>query len=77
MPKYLLVPIIVIAMGFVVVSLVRGVATFLQGAREDLESPPGLGPTPGQLRQNAMMMARIKYQALAIVLVVVLLAASK
>jgi hypothetical protein len=77
MPKFLLVPIIVVAMGYVVISLVRGIAAFLQGTRDDLESPQGSGPTASQLRQNEMMFARIKYQALAIIVVAVLLAASK
>lgn len=77
MPKYLLAPIIAVAMIYVLVSLVRGIAAFLQGTREDLESAAGPGPTPSQLRQNDMMFARIKYQALAIIAVVVLLAASR
>jgi len=74
--KFLLVPIIVIAMGFVLVSLVRGVIAFLQSTRTDLESNNS-GPSPMQLKQNEMMFARIKYQALAVIVVVVLLAASK
>ncbi len=75
--KYLLVPVIVIAMGFVVVSLVRGVIAFLQSTREDLEAGGGNGPSPMQLKQNEMMFNRIKYQALAVIVVVVLLAASR
>jgi hypothetical protein len=73
--KYLLIPIIVIAMGFVVVSLVRGIIAFMQTTRSDLETE-GTGPSPMQLRQNEMMFARIKYQALAVIVVVILLAAS-
>jgi hypothetical protein len=74
--KYLLIPIIVIAMGFVVVSLVRGIIAFMQTTRSDLETE-GTGPSPMQLRQNEMMFARIKYQALAVIVVVILLAASR
>lgn len=74
--KYLLVPVIVIAMGFVVLSLVRGIIAFMQTTRSDLESG-GTGPSPMQMRQNEMMFARIKYQALAVIVVVVLLAASR
>jgi hypothetical protein len=75
--KYLLVPVILIAMGFVVVSLVRGIIAFLQSTRTDLEGTGNTGPSPMQLRQNEMMFSRIKYQALAVIVVVVLLAASR
>jgi hypothetical protein len=75
--KMLLIPMIVVAMGFVVISLVRGVIAFLQSTRVDLEGGGGDGPSPMQLRQNDMMFARIKYQALAVIVVVVLLAASR
>ena len=56
----------------VVVSLVRGIVAFMQSTKLDLESD---GDRAGemQLRQNKMMFARIKYQALAIVVVAVLL----
>jgi hypothetical protein len=75
--KWLLIPMIVVAMGFVVVSLVRGVMAFLQSTRVDLEGGAGDGPSPMQLRQNDMMFSRIKYQAVAVIVVVVLLAASR
>ena len=77
MSKIILVPVILIAMGYVVVSLVRGIAAFLQSTKVDLESDKASGPTAMQLRQNDMMFARIKYQALAVIVVVVLLAASR
>jgi hypothetical protein len=56
----------------VVVSLVRGIVAFMQSTKLDLESD-GDRATEMQLRQNKMMFARIKYQALAIVVVAVLL----
>ena len=56
----------------VVVSLVRGIIAFLQTTKEDLESGSDR-VTELQLQQNKMMFARIKYQALAIVVVAVLL----
>lgn len=56
----------------VVVSLVRGIVAFLQSTKLDLESDSDR-VTEMQLRQNKMMMARIKYQALAIVVVAILL----
>ncbi|MDP3674043.1 MAG: HIG1 domain-containing protein [Novosphingobium sp.] len=56
----------------VVVSLVRGIVAFLKTSKDDLATP-GSGATPMQLQQNKMMFARIKYQALAIVVVAVLI----
>ena len=69
--------VIVILMIMVVVSLVRGIVAFLQGAKLDLERDESAGPSENQLLQNKMMFARIKYQALAIVVVVVLMLASR
>ncbi|MET0587259.1 MAG: hypothetical protein ABWZ75_01955 [Novosphingobium sp.] len=57
----------------VVVSLVRGIIAFLNSAKEDLERDPRAGATEMQLRQNKMMFARIKYQALAIAVVAILM----
>ena len=70
--KTILVILIVILMAMVVVSLVRGIIAFMRSTKEDLNTP-GTGATPMQLRQNQMMFARIKYQALAIVAIAVLL----
>ncbi|WP_068071168.1 HIG1 domain-containing protein [Novosphingobium lentum] len=72
---FILVPLILIFMGMAVFSLVRGIAAFLKTTREDLERP-GTGATESQLMQNRMMFARIKYQALAVIAVVILLAIS-
>ncbi len=63
---------IVALMGMVVVSLVRGIIAFLQTTKVDLESNSDK-VTELQLKQNRMMAARIKFQALAIVAVAVLL----
>ena len=70
--NYFLVAVIAILAIMVVVSLVRGIVAFMQSTKLDLESD---GDRAGemQLRQNKMMFARIKYQALAIVVVAVLL----
>jgi len=72
---YVLIPVLVILMIMVLVSLVRGIVAFLQSTKLDLESG-GERTAEMQLRQNRAMMARIKYQALAIVVVVVLLSIS-
>lgn len=70
----LLVILIVGLAIMVVVSLVRGIIAFLQSTKLDLESPDDADRAGRmQLQQNKMMFARIKYQALAIVVVAVLL----
>ena len=68
----ILVILLVVAMIFVVVSLVRGVVAFLQSHRADIEAG-GDRQREMQLTQNRMMMNRIKFQALAIVIVAILL----
>ncbi len=67
-----LIIVLVALMGATVFALVRGIAAFLQSTREDLESGSDK-VTEMQLRQNRMMFARIKYQALAIVVVAIIL----
>jgi len=57
----------------VVVSLVRGIVAFMQSTRLDLERGASGTATDMQLKQNRMMFARIKYQALAIIVVALLL----
>jgi len=70
--NWFLVAVIVILVVMVVVSLVRGIVAFMQSTKLDLESD-GDRVQEMQLKQNRMMFARIKYQALAIVVVAVLL----
>jgi len=67
-----LVVLLILAMIWVVISLVRGIIAFLQSTKLDLESGDERVKEM-QLRQNKMMFARIKYQAIAIVVVTVLL----
>ena len=58
----------------VVVSLVRGIVAFLQTTKLDLNNQQDMERAGEmQARQNKMMFARIKYQALAIVVVAILL----
>lgn len=75
--NYILIPIIIALVVMVVVSLVRGIIAFMKSTKLDLESEPGTGATEMQLMQNKMMFARIKYQALAIVAVAILLAVAR
>jgi len=68
-----LVILLVVAMIFVVVSLVRGIVAFLQSHRADIDAGSERQKDM-QLLQNRMMMNRIKFQAIAIVIVGILLA---
>ena len=68
-----LVIVLVILMGLTVFSLVRGVIAFMKSTKIDLETRRGETATEMQLMQNRMMMSRIKYQALAVLVVAVLL----
>lgn len=73
MNTFLVVLIILLAI-MVVVSLVRGIVAFLQSTKLDLESAEDDARAGRmQQRQNKMMFARIKWQALAILVVVILL----
>ena len=72
-----LVIVLVILMALVVFSLVRGIIAFLKSTRMDLERGDAGGASEMQLLQNRMMFNRIKYQALAVLVVGVILAMSR
>ena len=71
--NYILIPALVILLILVIVSLVRGIVAFMKSTKIDLETGETQDATDMQLMQNKMMFARIKYQALAIVVVVIML----
>jgi hypothetical protein len=75
--KYILIPVIIVLVVLVVISLVRGIIAFMKSTREDLERDPSQGASEMQLLQNKMMFNRIKYQALAVIVVAILLAVSR
>jgi hypothetical protein len=75
--KYILIPLLIVFVIMVVVSLVRGIIAFLNSTKLDLEREEGTGATEMQLRQNKAMFARIKYQALAIAVVAILMALAR
>lgn len=75
--KYVLIPLLIVLMAMAVISLVRGIIAFLKSTREDLERGDQQGATEMQLLQNKMMFNRIKYQGLAVLVVAILLAASR
>ncbi len=72
-----LIIVLLVLMGLVLFSLVRGIIAFLKTTKIDLETGEGETVTDMQLAQNKAMFARIKYQALAIVVVAIILAVSR
>ncbi len=68
--SYVLIAMIVLAAGAVVFALVKGLIAFANMEPDDVDAD---GITASHKKQNEMMFARIKYQAIAVVLVVVLL----
>ncbi|MXO91192.1 HIG1 domain-containing protein [Pontixanthobacter aquaemixtae] len=75
--NYILVPALIILLILVLVSLVRGIVAFMKSTKIDLETGETQDASDMQIMQNKMMFARIKYQALAIVVVVILLALTR
>jgi len=74
---YFLVAVLLVLMGLTAFSLIRGIIAFLKSTKIDLETGEGDTATDMQLAQNKAMFARIKYQALAIVVVAIILAVSR
>ncbi len=69
-----LVILLVAAMIATLVALIRGVVTFLQEGQAQVRN--GEGPSAMQLKSNRMMQMRVFYQALAILIVVLILFAA-
>ncbi len=77
--KIFFVIVLLVLMGLVAFSLVKGIIAFLRTTKIDLETGEGTTATDMQLAQNKAMFARVKYQAMAIVVIMILgaLAAGK
>ncbi|HEX2794877.1 MAG TPA: hypothetical protein VHN58_10675 [Croceicoccus sp.] len=71
--KTIAIILLVALMVMVVVSLVRGIVAFMQSTKMDLEGGDERVKEM-QLRQNRAMTARIKYQAAAVLVAMLLLA---
>jgi Hypoxia induced protein conserved region len=69
----ILIILLVLAVIGTVVMLVRGVIAFLQNTEKSLNDD-GTGPSASSVQQNKMMTGRIQFQALAVVIVILLLA---
>lgn len=74
---YFLVAVLAVLCALVLYSLIRGVIAFLQTTKIDLETGEGETASDMQMAQNKAMFARIKYQALAIVVVGIILAVAR
>jgi hypothetical protein len=72
----ILIILLVLAVIGTVVMLVRGVISFLQTTEKTLNDD-GTGPSASSIKQNKMMMGRIQFQALAVIIVILLLALSQ
>jgi hypothetical protein len=66
----LLIILLLVAMGFVVFAVVRGLRAFANMQPNDLDEN---GVPKSLVIQNKMMFSRVKWQALAILVVVILL----
>ena len=77
MSYFFLVPLIIFLVAMTVISLVRGIIAFLKTTEADLKSDQSNGATDMQILQNKMMFNRIKYQGMAILAVVILMAVSR
>ncbi len=68
--SYILILLIVLMAGAVVFALVRGLIAFVNMEPDDVDAD---GITASHKKQNEMMFARVKYQAIAVVSVALLL----
>ena len=69
-----LVLLLIAAMIATVVALVRGIISFLQ--EQTAQAKGDTGPSAGALKSNRMMQQRIFFQAIAILIVVLILFAA-
>ena len=68
--------LLIFAMIAVVVAMVRGIIAFLKTTEADLNSN-AVGPSVSSQKQNKAMMQRVLFQGLAIIIIVLIFAASK
>lgn len=64
--------VLLVLMGLVAFSLIKGIIAFLKTTKIDLETGEGSTATDMQLAQNKAMFARVKYQAMAIGVIMIL-----
>jgi len=74
MGKAFLILLLLLAMAATLFMLIRGIVTFLKTTEADLRSDAA-GPSQSSLKQNKAMMGRITFQAVAILLLALLMLA--
>lgn len=74
--KTFLIILLILAIIATVVMLVRGLIVFLKTTEADLKEG-GTGPSQSALKQNKLMFGRIKFQGLAIIIVILIIALSR
>ena len=67
-----LILLLVGAMGATLFMLIKGIVTFLKTTEQELKSGES-GPSASGLKQNKAMMGRILFQALAVLIIALLL----
>jgi len=70
----LLILLLIAAMGATVFMLIKGIVTFLKTTEAELNSDES-GPSASSLKQNKAMFGRIMFQAIAVIIVAILLIA--
>jgi hypothetical protein len=68
--------LLILAVMGAVVMLVRGIIAFLKTTEADLNNQ-SVGPSASGLKQNRMMMGRVAFQAIAVVIVILMVAISR
>jgi NADH:ubiquinone oxidoreductase subunit 6 (subunit J) len=68
--------LLILAMIGAVVMLVRGIIAFLKTTEADLKGE-GSGPSESGLKQNKAMVGRVMFQAIAVVIIILMLAVSR
>jgi Hypoxia induced protein conserved region len=66
----LLILVLIVAMGFVVLAVVRGLSAFANMQPNDVDEN---GVPKSLLKQNKMMFSRVKWQMIAIIIVAIIL----
>ncbi|MGE4323801.1 MAG: twin transmembrane helix small protein [Sphingobium sp.] len=68
----ILVIALILAMAATLFALIRGLIAFMRTTKEELNLPEGV-VRPSSVRQNKMMFNRILFQAIAVIVVALLL----
>ena len=76
MQTFLIIVLVILSV-MVVVSLVRGIVAFMQSTKIDLQTGESMDASDMQVKQNKAMFARIKYQALAVAVIAIILVVAR